>query len=229
MSNHWRATAVSATGTSHFRSGEACQDASRCELRGDTLLCAVSDGAGSAKHAAVGARITTGQFVEWARPISDPARIDRDQVATFLQSLGATLATEAQNNDAAISDYACTLLGVIATPGCMVAVQLGDGAIVIPTIPAITDSSAPSSYMAVFWPQHGEFANTTNFVTQANAADIVEVSVLPPVDAFALFSDGLERLILHAATRTVHAPAHSRSSNGSARTPRRTPTGADGR
>jgi hypothetical protein len=110
------------------------------------------------------------------------------------------LTRKARERGVAVNDLACTLLGVIAAPDVMVAAQIGDGAIVVP-------GTEPERYAVAFWPQHGEYANTTNFVTQKNASDIVEVLTLPPVHAFAMFSDGLERLILNEAAHSVHAPA----------------------
>jgi hypothetical protein len=196
----WRATAASAIGTSHVKRQEPCQDVSLCAVSGERLICAVSDGAGSAAHAEIGAQLAAIQFAAWARTITDPGTIDRDQVTHFLDSLRTVLAAEAQATGAVIADYACTLLGVVATPHCMVCCQIGDGAIV-------ASGAEVGTYEVTFWPQHGEYANTTNFVTQANAAAVCEVRVWPPVTAFALFSDGLERLILNEAARTVHAPA----------------------
>ena len=57
------------------------------------------------------------------------------------------------------------------------------------------------------WPQHGEYANTTNFVTQDNITEAMEFETGPPVNELALFSDGIERLVLDLSTRTVHSPA----------------------
>ena len=87
-------------------------------------------------------------------------------MAGFLGSLESLLTEEARENHAATGDYACTLLGVIASPTHTVCFQIGDGAIVIP-------ASEPETYDWVFWPQHGEYANTTNFVTQANAQNVL--------------------------------------------------------
>ena len=88
----------------------------------------------------------------------------------FLASLVELLDEEASNNQAAVSDYACTLLGVVASPSRIAYFQIGDGAIVIP-------SGEPGTYDWVFWPQHGEYANTTNFVTDANAQAVFQLRV----------------------------------------------------
>jgi hypothetical protein len=196
----WHVAAASVIGTGHRRRQEPCQDFS-CWLRvGDRLICAVSDGAGTARHAEVGARLTATAFVRHFGEVTDLATIDRQHIAGFLGSLRQQLLQHSSEHDAGIDDYACTLLGVIASPTDTVCIQIGDGAIMVP-------AAEPDSYDWVFWPQHGEYANTTNFVTQANAAEVCELRIGPAVGEFALFSDGLERLILHEATRRVHAPA----------------------
>lgn len=79
-------------------------------------------------------------------------------------------------------------------------VQVGDGAIVV-------SEGADDGWAWVFWPQHGEFANTTNFVVSPNSIDVMEFASTPHrIDEVAVFSDGIENLVLHAASRTVHAP-----------------------
>jgi hypothetical protein len=198
--SQWRVTAASVIGTSHLKQQTPCQDYSLCSTTEDRLICAISDGAGTASHADTGARITATYFVRAFSEVADLAAIDREHITGFVGSLQALLVKEASGSGATVGDYACTLLGVVASPTHTLYVQIGDGAIVIPT-------SDPQAYDWVFWPQHGEYANTTNFVTQANAQDVCELRVGPAVSEFALFSDGLERLILNEATRSVHAPA----------------------
>ena len=199
MSN-WRVASASVTGTAHLKHETPCQDFSLCSITRNGLICAVSDGAGTASHADAGARIAVTHFVRSLSDVTELAAIDRDRIAGFLGSLEKVLTREASENGATIGDYACTLLGVIASPTQTVCLQIGDGAIVIP-------AGDPGAYDWVFWPQHGEYANTTNFVTQPNARDVFELRVGPAINEFALFSDGLERLILNDLTRRVHAPA----------------------
>ena len=196
----WRTASASVIGTSHLKHQAPCQDFSLCSLNKDMLICAVSDGAGKASHSDVGAQIAVTHFIQSFRDIADLAAIDRDHMVRFLGSLVELLGKEASRDQAAVSDYACTLLGVIASPSHIAYFQIGDGAIVIP-------SGEPGAYDWVFWPQHGEYANSTNFVTDANVHEVFQLRVEPVVNEFAIFSDGLERLVLHEATRRVHAPA----------------------
>ena len=106
-------------------------------------------------------------------------------------------AAEAQE----FSDYACTFLAAVVGPARAVFMQIGDGAIVV------TDSET-GEYAWMFWPQHGEFANTTNFVTQQDYESALEIEVVEGyLSGIAIFSDGIERLILNIGGRTVHSPA----------------------
>ncbi len=196
----WRAAYASVAGTSHVRTGLPCQDASGCRVLGPVLVAAVADGAGSVPLAAEGAQLTVERFLTG---IGDAAQAD--PALDFL-TLGyvrdwlAALRMEMMGlGEAPLEDYACTLLGAVIGEGVAVFVQIGDGAIV---------TSEGEGLDWVFWPQNGEFANSTCFVTQDDAADILmyarrEVDVME----VALFSDGIERLVIDLAARKVHAPA----------------------
>jgi hypothetical protein len=57
----------------------------------------------------------------------------------------------------------------------------------------------------VFWPQHGEYINSTNFITSSDAQNLLEfASVSRNIESFSAFSDGIESLVLHYGTKTVH-------------------------
>jgi hypothetical protein len=74
--------------------------------------------------------------------------------------------------------------------------QIGDGAIVV---------DKGDGFRPVFWPQAGEFAGTTNFITLEEFESLAETRIDDePVTAVALFTDGLERLVLDFRTRTAH-------------------------
>ena len=88
---------------------------------------------------------------------------------------------------------------MVLTPEGGGALQIGDGVIVV------SDDTEGWSWM--FWPQRGEYANTTHFLTDENAIDRIEVEVFRgAITDVALMSDGLEPLALHYATQTVHHP-----------------------
>jgi Protein phosphatase 2C len=79
--------------------------------------------------------------------------------------------------------------------------QIGDGAIIV------SNRAEPDDYGWVFWPQHGEFANQTNFITQDNALEVLEFELEERcIDEIAMFTDGIERLVLDLQQKIAHAP-----------------------
>jgi hypothetical protein len=80
------------------------------------------------------------------------------------------------------------------------ALQVGDGLIVYRV------SGSPEWNYAI-WPQRGEYANTTYFLTDENYEEQLQVVSLPKeIVEVGLISDGLEPLALNYAGKKVHAP-----------------------
>lgn len=202
----WRTAYASTAGTSHARSGTPCQDAGRCDVLavagGEVLVACVADGAGSAAHSELGARLVVecfhAVFGDAARAAPALEWLDRDfalgwlaMVQDRIRGLAADMACEA-------SEFACTALGAVVGETGAGFVQIGDGAIVV---------GGAGAHAWVFWPQHGEYANSTFFVTMPDAAELLQFERRNAPAELALFSDGLERLILDMRTRTVHSPS----------------------
>jgi len=206
----WRTAYASVVGTSHAATGAPCQDAGSCQVvvardGSEILLAAVADGAGSASRSEEGAQLAVRSFHSEFSPlaVADPdlAGIDRSVLTAWIDQLRGEIDAMAEAGEHDSSDYACTFLAGIVGPRRAVFMQLGDGAIIV------TDGES-GEYSWMFWPQHGEFANTTNFVTQQNYDSSLEVEVVEgQLVEVAIFSDGIERLVLDLASRTVHSPA----------------------
>lgn len=206
MTPNWRLAAASAVGTSHMATGLPCQDSlahAVIETLDDTVLVAVvCDGAGSAAHSDVGSWLAAKTFIECIEVfLSDGgelAALNRSVVAGWMAQVRAALEATAKDSGHAARDYACTLLAALAGSTMTAFVQVGDGAIVV-------SHGEEDGWSYVFWPQHGEYANTTNFVVAPNVEDVMDFELAPRrIDEFAIFSDGIEKLVLHDATRTVH-------------------------
>lgn len=205
----WRTAYASVVGTSHSKTGSPCQDAGGCIVvttsdGREMLVAAVSDGAGTASHSDAGSKLAVAYFLRVFGEVaaSDPelASVDRAFVDGWLGEVrGAIteLAAAERNQD---SDYACTLLGAVIGPSGAAYLQIGDGAIVVA-------DQETGEFAWIFWPQHGEYANSTNFLTQKGAAEALFFEIGPPVDEIAMFSDGIERLVLDMSVATVHSPA----------------------
>jgi hypothetical protein len=209
MAGAWRYAYASVTGTSHEKNASACQDAGSCRVveaagGGSILLAMASDGAGSVKRSAEGAAMAIELFfAEFGAACRERgiAAIDRGLVLSWLRKLRRRIAARAARAGTRSSEFACTALGAVIADERAVFFQIGDGAIVI------SARQDPGGYRWVFWPQHGEFANTTNFVTQRHASRALEIATHDgPVDEIAIFTDGIERLVLDLGARTAHAP-----------------------
>jgi Protein phosphatase 2C len=209
MTAAWRYAYASIAGTSHDKSGAPCQDAGSCRVvevaGGEPILLAMaSDGAGSARRSEEGARLAVALFLdEFGAACRERGilAVDRPFILAWLTKLRRRIGARAARAGMRAGDYACTALGAVIAEDRAVFFQIGDGAIVF------SARQHAGDYDWVFWPQHGEFANTTNFVTQRDAARALEIEMHSgAIDEVALFTDGIERLVLDLRARTAHAP-----------------------
>ena len=196
----WRFVAARVQGSSHRRVGSPCQDQYSGETLSSGLVVAVADGAGSAANSEKGAEIAVQTTVAEARRALETGRSDFETLLrdAAICAREAVLAEAAREGSEARS-YASTLLALVITPDGGAALQIGDGVIVV--------NDAEGQWGWVFWPQHGEYVNTTYFLTGEDAVERVRTSALEPhVSDFAMTTDGLEPLVLYYATKAVHAP-----------------------
>ena len=192
-------------GSSHVASDAPCQDS--CIVHPvlvdghSALIIAVSDGAGSASRAEVASGLACGSIVTAAMQSLSRAPdggIEHDEVFHWLQRAVDTLRLQSYTDALDLREYACTLLAAVMSEDSALFVQIGDGAIVV---------SEGAGYRPVFWPQSGEYANTTTFVTDDELLDRVSiVSVARRVEEVSVFTDGLQMLALRYATREAHLP-----------------------
>jgi hypothetical protein len=205
----WRIVRASVVGSSHIKSGTPCQDSSLhelidCAAKAPVLVAVISDGAGSAEQAEIGSSTTCRAFVTLVQLfIADGGHVsslDRTQAECWVKQIAEELDRKAKENGHDVREYACTLLAAIIAHDTAAFIQIGDGAIV-------TSHGEEDGWSWVFWPQKGQFANTTNFVVSDNALQVLEFELAPRrIDEIALFTDGLENLVLHHSSKTVHDP-----------------------
>jgi Protein phosphatase 2C len=206
MGSLWKWVGASSTGTSHLRREETCQDSSHVVVvsRGEasTLLVACADGAGSASHSGPAARLSCQALIhlgaEFVRGGGAASHLTREIVLAWYGRVRRTLSLEGCSKNVPLREYACTLLLAVVDESGAGFAQIGDGAIVI---------QEGDGYRPVFWPQSGEYANTTSFLSGENFAEQLMFSSLDQSPrATALFTDGLQPLALHYASRSAHAP-----------------------
>jgi hypothetical protein len=208
ISNPWQVAGASVIGTSHVRHGQPCQDSHGFRVlkssTAEVLLCAVSDGAGSASRSHEGAALACDLFLQMAEErvsaAATVAVLDRGFFLEWLAQFRSSVRELARADNAEPHDYACTFLGAALDRHCAAFAQLGDGAIVV------SDDDA-DSFSWVFWPQTGEYANVTNFATSQDAAVAIEHAFVPRAIAeLALFTDGVQSLALQMQSRSAHQP-----------------------
>jgi len=203
-SGKWLCSGASVVGQSHEREGLGCQDAWSLHRFGNAAAVCVCDGAGSAKNAQAGAELVSAALAQWLaqhcdKAIVEPADALFEAIFAIREAVGQRAASPAS-----FGDYACTVVAVaVRDDGQWVAWHLGDGGI----IAQFRDQVAVLSK-----PKKGDFANVTQFVTDADAYAQVECysssicQELGNPQAFALFTDGIELSLFDRKTGAV-APA----------------------
>ncbi len=168
------------------------------------MVAFASDGAGSASRAAVGSRIICdtmrSQVMDFFEEQGHMEEINARLVAGWIEQFRNEVILEAGSEGIPDREFACTILGAIVGPASAAFFQVGDGAIVysIPT---------QNEYLLAFWPERGEYENTTCFATQADVLQHIQFALIKnTVSELALFSDGLQRLALSYQTRGPHQP-----------------------
>jgi hypothetical protein len=124
--------------------------------------------------------------------------MDRALVLDWFEKIRNHIAEKAATQFAKPRDFASTLLGCVVGPTVAAYFHIGDGAIV----------ARRNGVMApVFWPDSGEYENTTNFVTDADAVENLRINIVSAIpDDVAMFTDGLQRLALSFQSMSAHEP-----------------------
>lgn len=164
------------------------------------LLLVCADGAGSAEMSQEGSiravRSIVASATNFAAGGGRISELTENDLVAWYRLAAAHLEEEADAAGRPLRDYACTLLCALIDGEAAAYAQLGDGAIVA----GFRDDIEP-----VFWPQQGEYANTTFFITAPEHLDRVQARTGAEVpERVALLTDGLQSLALRMADRTAH-------------------------
>lgn len=210
--DHWMVGGTSVAGVSHVRSGLPCQDSMSYRIAGGVLIAAVADGAGSAELSDVGSALAADTCVRMAELLiieeHDHAPHSLHEtclgpiVAAAVEEARRELQAEADRRGVELRQLATTLLLAIHATNLLAVAQIGDGAVVV--------SDGRGAFFTWITPQRGgEYANQTNFLTSANAMSDLEVRVGrldPGSTQIALFTDGLQNIVLNGADNSPHTP-----------------------
>jgi hypothetical protein len=154
-------------------------------MLGQVAAVALADGAGSARHAEHGSRLAVNAMLQlvanrFAALYDLPPAAASDLIVSHIR---AELAHAAEKTDAALADFACTLLFAAVDGQRFLAGQVGDGLIALQEGERATLLCAPAK---------GEFKNETVFVTSTDAVHcfVVSSGKSDALTGFALMSDG---------------------------------------
>jgi hypothetical protein len=198
----WQVVGAAAAGTSHDRLGLPCQDALAYQTDGHRLIVALSDGAGTADRSHFGAQTAVEAALDaaWvALEAGEPSESEGWQEILSAAFTAARLALEslAELEAQPLRAYAATLILLVATADLSAVAQIGDGAVVA--------GETPDDLFLVSRAQRGEYANETYFLTQEDAFEHMQITVVnKSLNALAVMSDGLTRLAIQLPDHTPH-------------------------
>jgi len=186
--NQWRVVGAAVRGPDHERDGSPCQDAwaaGSFETHGACLcLC---DGAGSASHAEVGARVVATAVV--AALAERAENSTADALWSACAAGRAALLRTAADLGLAPAALACTLIAVLCTGESVVVAHLGDGAVV-------GQRAGAGELVVLSAPDRGEYVNETWFVTSAQWEAHLRICVHTDISALCVVTDGCEAAAL---------------------------------
>jgi len=215
----WTAINYSAIGTRHQEKGLPCQDYSNYRCYDDVIIGAVSDGAGSAKHSDVGAKLAvettlsflsgTEEFKNYlgiARWLEKRQKVDKPPKDKVIRKLATdicdkvlmAMSQQVEKMDCQQEDLDCTLLVFVGTPYWFAAIQIGDGFLVV--------RSEEGTPELIFQPDKGEFANETTFITSSDVLSQLQAKTLPPQKFICAASDGVEKVAIRFSDWSAFPP-----------------------
>ena len=203
----WRYISASALGTAHVTTGQPCQDSSVAKViitgqDEQLLLVVTSDGAGSAAHSEEGSALVCEKTLEWLmwRLSQGDVFLNEEDGIALIHNLRTQLENYAADDERGyvLRDLACTVNVAAVLPRQAWFLQVGDGATIVQA------SGEPLN--VVFWPDNGEYANHTYFVTDVSD-DLIRVRcVVGEIDRIAVMTDGIQSLALSLQHRAAYAP-----------------------
>jgi hypothetical protein len=196
----WKWAAASSRGTSHEKTGARLQDAYVCFVpttASESIFAIVCDGAGTAEFGGQGASLVCRSISKSARlhfSQSDALPTDKTIQEWFDESRDLIFAV-ASRRGRQPRDFASTAVCAVSTLSESLVAHVGDGC-------AVFKDSNLGKWIAPSWPDHGEYASTTFFVTDEPIIRLRISKYVGDINALAVFSDGIERLALDFSSKT---------------------------
>jgi hypothetical protein len=201
----WKYISSSVTGRSHLDHNEKGQDYCKTGViqisEKEYFIGIVADGAGSTKYGGLGAEIACEtmfiNIISTVRIIDTIATIPNEEIINWVNTARESINRHAQDKGISLKEYASTLIGSIIGMGHSIFFQIGDGGIVV---------NVDAAYQTVFWPEQGEYANTTFFLTDESFPKHLNIRRMDFVPCeISIFTDGLQNLVLLNSERSAHS------------------------
>ncbi len=196
---NWRWISAACRGTSHLKTGDPVQDRLRSMVvrsaEKPIFVGVISDGAGSAEYGRQGASlICRALSISIRQHFAQSDRNPTDaEFSVWLGSIRDQIFAVAQKRGKSPRDFAATMVCVITDASETLVAHVGDGC-------AVIKAEGEDEWLAPSWPDHGEYASTTTFVTDEPSPKVRFSRHNGPIDCLVIFSDGLERLALNFET-----------------------------
>jgi hypothetical protein len=193
---NWAWTACAVKGTSHQKTGLRLQDAfsSFCISTKDSeFFCGIiSDGAGSSKYGGEGASLVCRTLSTLIRKhFNDSCELpEKLTCESWIDQIRDRIFLAASNRFLVPRDFAATLIAVISDGEKTLLIHIGDGC-------AVFHDCVDNEWFTPSWPNNGEFASTTYFITDEHLTELRIIKLDRQINAVTIFSDGLERLALN--------------------------------
>jgi hypothetical protein len=197
----WTWACASHVGTSHQKTGQRLQDAFRCFVCSvvdkEVFVAIVSDGAGSAEYGGEGASLVCRVVSLAIRRYFKSEQVMPSQavVECWIDDARDRIYRAAHSRDKDARDFAATLVCVISDGEETLFAHIGDGC-------AVVRERSTGTWLVGTWPDHGEYASTTTFVTDQPDAKLRVTYLTRAIDVVSVFSDGIERLVLDMVAKT---------------------------
>lgn len=165
------------------------------------IVVVVSDGAGSASRSDVGSRLACHSAHTLVKehfakklPITT---IDKALAETWLSDIRQKLAEKALALGVPLRELATTISIAIVGNESTILIVVGDS-------PCVVHDTG--TWLAPIWPMRGEYANQTFFATQDPIPIWDFLRIDRRIDKVAVFSDGIEKLVLKDKGKVVFQP-----------------------
>lgn len=191
----WTWACANEIGSGHVKRQQRCQDAYFCFSNGNIFIAAVADGAGSAAHGGHGAWLCCRELKKQAgKYVAKNNRLPTKYIfATWLSQIIDHTTVISASLDKTPRDFASTLIFLASNGKETFVAQIGDSC-------AVFKEQDTDIWICPVWPTKGQYASTTCFVTD-RVVQLYFAEHKNNISRVALFSDGLEKLILDQRNR----------------------------